>query len=75
MKTDVRLETVTRIAAGLMLTALALGGAGCATTGSGETPESGGAMSSPTPGAADFYADWYDASAVVLPPPPQSTTR
>lgn len=39
-------------------------GAGCATSGS-TTPRS----QSPARPAALFYDDWYDPSAVVLPPP------
>jgi hypothetical protein len=52
---------------------------GCATTGDG--PGSGAAAGSATGGSAaeraerDFYADWYDSTAVVLPPPADATAR
>lgn len=49
---------------------------GCATTGGGSGAEAASPSQSTaeTPAAGlierDFYADWYDSTAVVLPPPP-----
>jgi hypothetical protein len=54
---------------------------GCATTGGGSGVAGAGAeAASRAPATADapaaglverdFYADWYDSTAVVLPPPP-----
>ena len=56
---------------------------GCATTGEGPgagTADSmGSATTTKTPAAGvverDFYADWYDSTAVVLPPPPDAKAR
>lgn len=52
--------------------------AGCATTG--ETPKAAQAEQPAGPASVelarrDFYADWYDSTAVVLPPPPAATRR
>ena len=63
---------------GFGIAALVLVGAllsGCATSG-GNT--GGGAKDAPTAAALaerDFYADWYDSTAVVFPPPPAATAR
>ena len=56
---------------------------GCATTGEGHGAGSvasmGAATTTKTPAAGvverDFYADWYDSTAVVLPPPADAKAR
>lgn len=64
--------TTTRMIAVLMLAALGLGATGCSTIDGGGAPARAGteAHKSALLGRADFYADWYDPGAVVLPPPP-----
>jgi hypothetical protein len=71
------------------LIAMAGWGAGCATTGGtppavssapagaqGREAEGGTEeVSAAVADKAEFYADWYDASAVVLPPPPSAGGR
>lgn len=80
-----------RLAAMAGLIAVAGWAAGCATTGAPEPAgktraESVGAaggsngaepssMASAAVGKGDFYAEWYDASAVVLPPPPVGNAK
>ncbi len=66
--------------AGLGAGLLGLGGlGGCATA-----PEKPAEAAAPVVGEAadaaalaerDFYADWYDATAIVLPPPPANPAR
>ena len=58
----------------LILAAVAAGLGGCASTGEG-AGASGGAAPTAAMGRADFYADWYDSTAVVLPPPPTEKAR
>jgi hypothetical protein len=51
---------------------------GCATAGSGAGAEAASraqaTAEAPAAGLVerDFYADWYDSTAVVLPPPPEA---
>lgn len=61
------------IAAASLSVALAGWGGGCASSGGA----SAGAVVGPGMEGAqarNFYAEWYDASAVVLPPPPAPAT-
>ena len=56
---------------------------GCATTGEGHgagpVASMGAATATKAPAAGvverDFYADWYDSTAVVLPPPADAKAR
>ena len=56
---------------------------GCATTGEGQgagpVTSMGAATATKAPAAGvverDFYADWYDSTAVVLPPPADAKAR
>lgn len=54
--------------------------AGCATTGDIPKAAQAEQTSAPAPASIelarrDFYADWYDSTAIVLPPPPASARR
>jgi hypothetical protein len=55
-----------RMSTGLLTSGFLLAFGGCA-TGGGVTGEP---TSAPALSGRPFYADWYEASAVVLPPPP-----
>lgn len=67
-----------RLSGGLLAAACLLG-AGCA--GPGAEPTAGASTKSATElgagaaAATDFYQDWYDPAAVVLPPPPVDDAR
>jgi len=64
--------TRARIALLAGLAAVAFGLGGCAAPGAKTAGVSGERTAF---GDGAFYADWYDATAVVLPPPPEATRR
>lgn len=64
-----------RVAIAMCAGLLGAGVSGCASGGASPGAASGasaGVGGGPASAGRGFYAEWYDASAVVLPPPPSA---